>query len=125
MDTAHKLTITLDTLSCQSEEQSSGSNPYIWPAMVFVNKSTAQVGLVSIFESSAHKILKSGMRVGQSVAIDANVGTMTRFFEEPLAEIVIILTVALFEDNETPNDAAELSLLGVGQLERDDHHLPE
>ncbi len=80
MDTAHKLTITLDTLSCQREEQLLGSNPYLWPAMVFVNKSTGSVGLVSIPESSAHKILKSAMRAGDTVAIDANAGTMQPVF---------------------------------------------
>ena len=105
MDNATKLTITLDTLSCQAEEQIFGSNPYLWPAMVFVNKNTGEVGLVSIPETSAHKILKSAMRAGDTVAIDTNAGTMTRFFQEPIAEIALILTVALFEDNETPNDA--------------------
>jgi len=107
MDTARLITITLNTLHCHREEQSDGSNPYLWPAMVFVNKSTAQVGLVSIFETSAHKILKAGMKTGDTVAIDSRVGTMSRHFQEPIEDIVIILTVAAFEDNETPDDAVK------------------
>jgi hypothetical protein len=105
MGNAREITITLDKLSCQSEEQQSGSNPYIWPAMVFVDKSTGQVGVVSIPESSAHKILKSGMRPGDIIEIDPHVGTLRRFFDDSTGEIVLILSVALFEDNDTPEDA--------------------
>jgi hypothetical protein len=105
MADAHKVTVTLDALRCHREEQLLGSHPYLWPATVFVNKQTAQVSLVSIPESSAHKILKSGMRAGDSAAIDAHAGTMTRFVQEPLDQMVLILTVGLFEDNETPEDA--------------------
>src|SRR5215218_182163 len=84
MDTARLITITLNTLHCHREEQSGGSNPYLWPAMVFLNKRTAQVGLVSIFESSAHKIVKAGMKTGDTAAIDPQVGTMSRHFQEPI-----------------------------------------
>ena len=107
MDTARLITITLNTLHCHREEQSGGSNPYLWPAMVFLNKRTAQVGLVSIFESSAHRIVKAGMKTGDTAAIDAQVGTMSRHFQEPIEDIVIILTVAAFEDNDTPDDAVK------------------
>ena len=105
MNSAREITITLDKLSCQSEVQVSGSNPYIWPAMVFINKRTLQVGLVSIPETSAHRILKAGMRPGDIVDIEPQIGALHRFFQEPVEEIVLLLTVALFEDNETPDDA--------------------
>jgi hypothetical protein len=105
MADAHKVVVSLESLICHRELLPFGSSPYIWPAVVFVNRQTGQVSLVSIPESSAHKILKSGMRAGDSAAIDANTGTLTRFVQEPLDQMVLILTVALFEDNDTPEGA--------------------
>lgn len=105
MADAHKITVSLQSLVCNRELLPFGSSPYVWPAIVFVNKQTAQVSLVSIPETSAHKILKSGMRAGDVAAIDANTGTLARFVQEPLEQMVLILTVALFEDNDTPEDA--------------------
>ncbi len=105
MADAHKVVVSLESLVCNRETQLFGSSPYVWPAIVFVNKQTAQVSLVSIPETSAHTILKSGMRAGDSATIDQNTGTLTRFVQEPLDQMVLILTVALFEDNDTPEDA--------------------
>jgi hypothetical protein len=81
MADAHKVTVTLDALTCHSEEQLLGSNPYLWPATVFVNKQTAQVNLVSIPETSAHKIINSGMRACDYAAIDQNSGTLSRLVQ--------------------------------------------
>ncbi len=105
MADAHKVVVSLESLVCNRELLPFGSSPYVWPAVVFVNEQDGQVSLVSIPESSAHKILKSGMRAGDSAAIDQNTGTLTRFVQEPLDQMVLILTVALFEDNDTPEDA--------------------
>lgn len=104
---ARKVTVTLGTLTAQSEEQSKGSNPYLWPAMVFVNKQTAQVSMVGIADSSAHRILKAGLKTGQTVSIPPEVGSMHRFVQEPLSQMALILTVGVFEDNETPDSAVK------------------
>jgi hypothetical protein len=45
------------------------------------------------------------MGAGDSAAIDLNAGTMSRFVQEPLDQMVLILTVGLFEDNDTPEAA--------------------
>ena len=118
MDTARNVTITLDTLTCNREAQPAGSHPYLWPAAVFVNKNTAQVGLVGIAESSAHTIVKSGMKAGQTVAIPPSVGTLQRFVQEPIETMVIILTVAIFEDNDTPEDAVRAGFRAFGSTLR-------
>lgn len=105
MADAHKVVVSLESLICHRETQIFGSSPYVWPAMVLVNKQTGRVDVVGIPESSAHRVLTSGMRAGDSVAIDQNTGTLTRFVQEPLDQVVVILTVGLFEDNDTPEGA--------------------
>jgi hypothetical protein len=44
--------LTLNTLHCNRQPHSGGSNPYLWPAMVWVNRTTATVGELGILESA-------------------------------------------------------------------------
>ncbi len=105
------ITIKLNTLHCNRESQSGGSNPYLWPDIVWINKNGFQVGEIGAADSNGHKVLKRGMKAGDTITIDSSVGEITRFFvnspsdADPLSNYVLILTVGLFHDNETPNDA--------------------
>ena len=105
MPSESTVTISLNTLLCNRESQSGGSNPYLWPAVVWIDKTTLNVGEIGIADSNAHNVLKRGMTAGDSLTIESTVGQITRFFEDPLTNFVIILTVGMFHDNETPNEA--------------------
>jgi hypothetical protein len=73
--------------------------------MVWVDKTTGHVGGIGIADSNAHNVLKRGMNPGDSLTIESTVGVITGFFDDPLTNFVIILTVGMFHDNQTPNDA--------------------
>jgi hypothetical protein len=102
------ITITLNTLHCNREGQGSGgSSPYLWPAMLWVNKDTATVGVLGILEDDSHTILKRGMKPGDTVDVPSNVGMILRPFDDDLSNHVIIVTVALWQDNESPGYAVK------------------
>jgi hypothetical protein len=102
------ISITLNTLHCNREGNGSdGSAPYIWPAMLFVNKDTATVGEIGILDDNSHMILKRGMKPGDTVTIPSSIGSIQRPFSDDLSNHVIILTVALWQDNETPDYAVK------------------
>jgi hypothetical protein len=73
--------------------------------MVWVDKTTLNVGEIGIADSNAHNILKRGITPGVSVKIESTVGVMTRIFDDPLTNFVIILTVGMFHDMQTPDNA--------------------
>jgi hypothetical protein len=97
--------LTLNTLHCNRQPHSGGSNPYLWPAMVWVNRTTATVGELGILESACHDVLKHGMKAGDTVAIPASVNQLMRPFSDDLSNYVVILTVGAFHDQDTPNDS--------------------
>ena len=102
------ISITLNTLHCNREGNGSdGSAPYIWPAMLWVNKDTATVGEIGILDNDSHTILKRGMKPGDTVTIPSNIGGVQRPFDDDLSNHVIILTVALWQDNSTPDHAVK------------------
>ena len=101
------VTISLNTLLCNRESQSGGSNPYLWPAMIFIDKTTAKVGEIGIAESNDHNVLQHGMKAGDSLTIETTVGQITRFFEDPLTNFAIILTVGMFHADSTPDDSVK------------------
>ena len=84
MPSESTVTLSLNTLLCNRESQSGGSNPYLWPAVVWINKTTFEVGEIGIADSYAHNVLKRGMTEGDSLPIDSPVGVITRFFNDPL-----------------------------------------
>jgi hypothetical protein len=102
------ITITLNTLHCNRQGQGSGgSSPYLWPAMLWVNKDTATVGVLGILEDDSHTILKRGMKPGDTVDIPSKAGMILRPFDDDLSNHVIIVTVALWQDNESPGYAVK------------------
>jgi len=74
--------------------------------VVWINKTPPfEVGEIGIADSYAHNVLKRGMKPGDSLMIESTVGVMTRLFDDPLTNFIIILTVGMFHDNETPDNA--------------------
>ena len=74
MPSESTVTISLNTLLCNRESQSGGSNPYLWPAVVWIDKTTFNVGEIGIADSNAHNVLKRGMTAGDSLTIESTVG---------------------------------------------------
>jgi hypothetical protein len=40
------------------------------------------------------------MKAGDSLTIESTVGAITRYFNDPLSNFVIMLTVGMFHDND-------------------------
>jgi hypothetical protein len=99
------VTISLKTLHCNSESHSGGSSPYLWPAMVAVDKTTLNVGEIGIADSNDRKVLKRGVQAGDTLTIDPSVGGIARIFDGPPSNFVVILTVGMFQNAQTPDDA--------------------
>jgi hypothetical protein len=99
------VTITLNTLQCIAESQSGGSNPYLWPAMVSIDKTTGNVGGAGIPAANAHNVLKQGMKAGDSTTIETTVGVISAVLDNTLANLAVILAVGMFSANQTPDDA--------------------
>ncbi len=102
------VSITLHNLDCIREGRGSdGSDPYIWPAMVWIDQNTLAVGVLSPTDADALTVIKSGMRAGQSAPIPASVGVLMRPFDDDIGNLVIILAVALWQRNDTPDNVAQ------------------
>ena len=113
--------VTLHSLHCNRESRGSdGSKPYIWPAMLWINKDTATVGvLAGPLNQNAGTVIQNGMHAGQSAAIPSNVGIMLRPFEDALANHVIILAIALWQRNDTPDNVLQAGFNAYGNSLRD------
>ena len=85
------VTISLNTLHCTSESHSGGSSPYLWPAMVVVDKTTLNVGEIGILDSNDRKVLKRGMQPGDTVAIDPGAGGIARISPLPMKTAPVTL----------------------------------
>src|SRR5215467_11737283 len=103
MPSESTVTISLNTLICNRESHLGGSSPYLWPAMIVIDKTTLNVGEIGIADSNDRNVLKRGMKAGDSLAIPSNVGVITRFFVGDLTNFVVILTVAMFQNAQTPD----------------------
>jgi hypothetical protein len=98
--------ITLQTLHCIRQDRGTGgSAPFIWPAMVWINTSTANVIVVAPASSQACVTLSNGMHNGDSASIPPNVGVLTRRFDDDLSKYKLVLTVVLWEKRDLPDGA--------------------
>jgi hypothetical protein len=88
----------LDQLSCVKESE-GGSEPYIWP--VLIGEEGGIVFLRSPTSDLAGKVLKSGMRAGESVAVPGGLNEVLAAFDTP-ANALIVVIVAMFEKDASP-----------------------
>lgn len=100
------VSIILHDLQCINQDRGSdGSYPYIWPAMVFINITTANVIVVAPGGSSlARIILSNGMHSGDTASIPSTVGVITRRFDDALTNYQLILTIVLLEKRDLSDD---------------------
>ncbi|MDZ4342293.1 MAG: hypothetical protein U1E51_07625 [Candidatus Binatia bacterium] len=102
--------ITLERLRCIRESDGTGhSEPYIWPALLWIDDNTLAtpllVGVTAPVLGNARVVIKNDMRAGQTADIPTSVGVLRVRFEDGLTIRRLILAVALWEEDETPEAA--------------------
>jgi hypothetical protein len=111
--------VVLERLSCFREADENGhSEPYIWPALVWIDDLTLAtpelVGVTSPALGSARMVLKGDMRAGETAAIPDTVGVLRVRLEDNLSVRRLMLAVALWEKDQTPNAAVEAGFRAFG-----------
>ena len=100
------VSVTLQALHCFRQDRGSdGSAPFIWPAMVWVNTTTANVIAMSLAPSQARVLLSHAMHDGDVASIPADLGILTRRFDDDLSKYKLIYTVVLWEKRDLSDDA--------------------
>lgn len=102
--------IILERLRCIRESDGTGhSEPYIWPVLLWIDDNTlatpALVGVTAPALGNARVVIKNDMRAGQTADIPTSVGVLRVRFEDNLTIRRLILAVALWEEDETPEAA--------------------
>ena len=102
--------IVLERLRCIRESDvTGGSEPYIWPVLLWIDDNTlatpSLVGMTAPALGNARVVIKNDMRAGQIADIPTSVGVLRVRFEDGLSIRRLILAVALWEEDETPETA--------------------
>jgi hypothetical protein len=101
--------LSLNRLLCIRESDGTGnSEPYIWPVLMWIDDITLMKELVGVTApalGNARVVIKSDMRAGQTADIPASVGVLRVRLEDGLTIRRLILAVALWEEDETPDAA--------------------
>ncbi len=85
-------------------------DPYIWPALVSIDRNTLDIEIVSPPVDQARIILKSNIKQGDTANIPASIGLLSHFMEDGPGPNVLILAIALWEQlesSDTPYDAVQ------------------
>ena len=96
--------VILERLHCirEKDDESGHSEPYIWPALVWVDATTT-VGVVAPPSNRARVVIDPDMRPGESADIVSSVGILSAHVEAGFR--AIILVAALWEGDFTPKHA--------------------
>ena len=108
--------VALQNLNCFGENSEtdgtsgSGSSPYIWPALVWISP-TGLVEVVSPPVESARLVIQNGMHTGQTADIPASEATLQFEYQNDQPPQGLILAVALWQKNSTPDNALNAGYL--------------
>ena len=108
--------LSLNSLHCIRESDGTGnSEPYIWPVLLWIDDNTIAtpelVGVTAPALGNARVVIKGDMRAGETADIPASVGVLRVRLEDDLSVRRLILTVALWEEDETPEAAMRAGFL--------------
>jgi hypothetical protein len=104
------VTLVLQELHCVKESE-DGSEPYIWPILLWIDDTTLLnqgdevLGVRGPGLGDARVVLKQSMKAGESAPIPFPLGTLGVRFEEVSTTTYVLLVVALFDQDETPQAA--------------------
>lgn len=104
------VTLVLQELHCVKESE-GGSEPYIWPVLLWVDDTTLLnqgddvLGVRGPVLGDARVVLKQSMKAGETAPIPFPLGTLGVRFEEVSTTTYVLLVVALFDQDETPQAA--------------------
>jgi len=117
--------IRFESLRCIHEsDRSGGSEPYIWPALVWVDPQTLalpeRIGFTAAVLGNAREVIKSGMRPGNVAPIPAGVGTLRVRLEDGGRRTFrrLLPIVALWENDDTPTKAMKAGFVAYVQALR-------
>ena len=117
--------IRFENLRCVSERDGSGgSEPYIWPALVWIDRQTLslpdRIGFSASAPGNARRVIKSGMRAGNVAPIPGGVNTLRVRLEDDARPNFrrLLPIVALWENDETPKKALEAGFTAYMQTLR-------
>jgi len=99
--------VTLQDLQCINQDRGSdGSQPFLWPAFVAINTSTAKVNVIAAWAPSlARIVLSNAMHSGDTASIPSTVGVVGRRFDDDISQYKMILTVVLWEKRDLSDDS--------------------
>jgi hypothetical protein len=108
--------LTLKDLQCVTQDRGSdGSAPYVWPASVFINTSTAKVTVLTWeARSLARLIIQNGMHSGDTAPIPPSVAVLGRRFDDDPAQYKFIATIVLWEKRDLSDDSMAAGFLAYG-----------
>lgn len=111
--------VFFNTLTCNTERDASGgSEPYFWPALVLIDDVTIGtpdlVRVITPPSFRAREQIASGMRAGETATIPGSIRRLQLRLEDGLTIQNLILLVALFEEDETPEKAVEAGFRAYG-----------
>ena len=110
---AQNVALTLQSLRC-IREKNSPSAPYIWTAFLWIDNTTASVGVLTPLAGDDRVVLSSNLQPGQSVTIPASVGVALRPFDTDLTETTLIQVTALWQKHDTPANAVDAGFQAFG-----------
>lgn len=103
--------IHLDRLRCLAEDDGSGhSEPYVWTVLLWVDDATIGSGQIVGSRApgntqGARAVVKEGIKAGEEAPMPAAQRRFARRFEDGLTVRQVGIVVAMFEEDETPEDA--------------------
>jgi hypothetical protein len=102
--------MVLEHLRCIRESDGTGhSEPYIWPVMIRIDDDTlatpALVGVTAPALGNARIVIRDDMKAGDVADIPSQVGTLRVRMDDNQSVRQLLLAVALWENDETPEKA--------------------
>jgi len=103
--------VQLPRLTCVSEADGSGSQPYLWTDLLFIYEGANQLGVQEADRAAtpvgAEAIIAHGMKVGDAALIPTAIGSLGTQIPAGLAGHQLLLVAVLWDQKGTPAQAVQ------------------